>query len=168
MKRFLLSAFLVSALPASAVRAQTPMRFSVAGGMSLAIGTLGDVSDVGFDIGLRGETVRGREWGFRGDLTWDRFGARGPVDAYSYLGLAANLLHRHRGQLYEFGGLGLYNRKIAFRESGDNVSDSNLGMQFGVGLNFRSNNTFVELGLVNVFTERSNNAWFPLRFGVRF
>jgi hypothetical protein len=168
MKRLLLSALLVSALSASTAHAQTVMRFSVAGGMSPAVGTLGDVSDVGFNLGLRGETVRGGEWGFRGDLSWDRFGARGPVDAYSYLGLTANLLHRNGGGLYEFGGLGLYNQKIAFRDTGDNSSDTNLGMQFGVGLNFKSNNTFVEFGLANVFTEGSNSTWFPLRFGVRF
>jgi opacity protein-like surface antigen len=170
MKRLLLSAVVATfALAAPlAAHAQTTVRFSVAGGASPAVGDLGRASDVGMSLAFRGETVRGREWGFRGDLTWDRFGSTGVVDAYEYFGLAGNLMHRDNTPWYEFGGLGFYNQKVAFRETRNDADNLNLGMQFGVGYNFKSPRTFLELGIANVFTSGSNSVWFPLKFGVRF
>jgi hypothetical protein len=154
-----------------ATAAQTPVRFSGAAALALPIGDLGDAADVGFSLALRGEAkLTSPGWSVRGDLSWDRFSGKGVVDSYSYLGVAANLVHRDgAGRVYEFGGLGLYGSKTAFADALDH-DDTNLGMQFGLGLDFNTapHAPFVEFGLTNVFTSGGNSLWFPVRFGVRF
>lgn len=154
-----------------AARAQAPIRFSGAAALALPIGDLGDAADVGFNLSVRGEgRLSSPGWSVRGDLSWDRFGGKGIVDAYSYLGAAANIVHRgSAGRLYEFGGLGLYNSKTSFGD-GLNRDDTNLGLQLGLGLDLNPgpHTPFVEFGLTNVFTSGSNSLWFPVRFGVRF
>ena len=188
--RGLIVALFAVAVPI-ALRGQTPIRFSAAGGISLPVGDLGDGANVGFNLGFRGETTRGREWRFRGDLTWVRFGAK-PVfylaspdgfpcgypdcrsrrysSSYSYVGLAANLLHHETGRVYEFGGLGIYNQKLSINGLQGGYSNTNLGLQAGVGVEFNSPDlhSFVEFGLTNVFTSGPNALWFPLKFGIRF
>ena len=175
MRFRLLVAGLLAAAPLSfaprALRAQTPVRFSGAAALALPIGDLGDAADAGFSLALRGEGPLGSPgWSLRGDLTWDRFDGRGGVDAYSYLGVAANVLHRgHAGRFYEFGGLGLYGSHTAFVD-GLNHDDTNLGLQLGLGLDLNQgpHAPFVEFGLTNVFTPGSGSVWFPVRVGIRF
>jgi hypothetical protein len=154
-----------------AVHAQTPIRFSGAAALALPIGDLGDNADLGFDLALRGEgKLSSPNWGLRGDLSWDRFGGKGVVDSYSYLGVAGNLVHRAGGsRMYEFGGLGLYDSKTSFVNDA-NHDDTNLGLQLGLGLDLNEgpHPTFVEFGLTSVFTSGNNSLWFPVRFGVRF
>lgn len=155
---------------ASPASAQTPVRFSVIGGMSLPIGDLGNSSNLGLNIGVRGE---GRAiapgWSWRGDLGYDRFGGRNAVDYYSYTTVAANLVHRENGGTwYEFGGLGLYASTVAFT-SAVNRSDANLGMQLGGGLDLTSDHkVFLEGGLASAFTSGRSSLWFPVRVGFRF
>src|SRR5579862_9678098 len=110
------SALLLALASPAALRAQTPVRFSAAAALALPIGDLGDAADVGFNLALRGEgRLASPGWSVRGDLTWDRFGGKGAVDSYSYLGVAGNMLHRSGGsRLYEFGGLGLYGSRTGF------------------------------------------------------
>jgi len=164
------AALAMAAAPCAA-QAPTPVRFSGAAALALPIGDLGDAADVGINLALRGEGRIGSPgWSLRGDLTWDRFGGRGPVDSYSYLGAAANLVHRSGvDRLYEFGGLGLYGSKTTFTNALDR-SDTNLGMQLGLGLDLAPGPRvpFVEFGLTSVFTSGGNSLWFPVRFGVRF
>ncbi len=155
-----------------AAHAQTPVVFSGAAALALPIGDLGDAADVGFNLSLRGEGRIGSPgWSLRGDLSWDRFGGKGVVDSYSYLGVAANLVHRtSAGRLYEFGGLGIYDSKTSF-ENQLNHDDADLGLQLGLGLDLAPSGPhtpFVEFGLTSVFTSGSNSLWFPVRFGVRF
>lgn len=150
--------------------AQTPVRFSVVGGFSLPIGDLGNSTDMGLNIGLRGE---GRSltpgWALRGDVSYDRYDGRGGVNAYSYLGLAGNLVHRETGgRIYEFGGLGLYNSRVAFTSALDR-SDTNLGVQMGAGFELtRDNRVFTEIGMTSAFTSGRSSLWFPVRIGLRF
>jgi len=152
-------------------RAQTPVTFSGAAALALPIGDLGNAADVGFNLALRGEGKIGSPgWSLRGDLSYDRFGGKGVVDSYSYLGVAANLVHRTgAGRLYEFGGLGIYGSKTSFENQLDH-DDTNLGVQMGLGLDLNPgpHTPFVEFGLTSVFTSGSNSLWFPVRFGVRF
>ena len=157
-----------SAAPA---RGQVPIHFSGAAGVSAPVGDLGDASNVGFNLNVRGEAGMERTWGWRGDISWDRFGGRGTVDNWTYLGFAGNVLHRQAGPLYQYAGLGIYNEREGFHRPFVDVDQTNVGVQAGVGYNFsRSNrsNTFIEIGVVNVFTSGVNSVWFPLRFGVRF
>lgn len=163
-------ALAVSVAAPRAARAQTPIRFSGAAALALPVGDLGDAADVGFNLSFRGEgKLPSPNWFLRGDLSWDRFGGKGVVDSYSYLGIAANLVHRGSGRVYEFGGLGLYNSKTTFNDQ-LNHDDTNLGVNLGVGLDLNPgpHTPFVEFGLTNVITSGSNSLWFPVRFGVRF
>ena len=152
--------------------AQATVRFSGAAALALPIGDLGNAADVGYNLTLRGEgRLASPNWSLRGDLSWDRFPGKGFVDSYSYLGVAANLVHRSSaGRFYQFGGLGLYGNTTTFSNS-LNSSDTNLGVQMGLGLDLapsRNNTPFVEFGLTSVFTSGNNSLWFPVRFGIRF
>ncbi len=165
------SGFCVAAFVPRTAHAQTPVVFSGAAALGLPIGDLGNAADVGMSLAIRGEgRLTSPGWSLRGDLSWDRFGGRGPVNAYSYVGFAGNLVHHEQNsQLYEFGGLGLYGSKTSFVDAADH-DDTNLGVQMGLGLNFSPgpHTPFVEFGLTSVFTSGSNSLWFPVRFGVRF
>lgn len=171
-RTFSLAAFAALALGAAAApaAAQTPVRFSVIGGMSLPIGDLGNSSNLGLNIGLRGESrAISPGWSWRGDLGYDRFGGHNAVDYYSYTTVAANLVHRERGGTwYEFGGLGLYASTVAFTST-VNRSDTNLGVQLGGGLDLTSDHkVFLEGGLSSAFTSGRSSLWFPVRVGFRF
>ncbi|MEA3246386.1 MAG: outer membrane beta-barrel protein [Gemmatimonadota bacterium] len=164
-------AVLVASLTiAPAARAQTPVRFSVVGGLSLPIGDLGNGADLGLNLGLRGE---GRplapNWAFRGDVSYDRYAGHGAVNQYSYLAFAANLVHHEAARgMYEFGGLGVYNSRVTFSNALDR-SDTNLGMQMGLGFELTSDKrVFTEFGLTSAFTSGRSSLWFPLRVGLRF
>ena len=168
---FLTAALAAVAMAARPVRSQTPVRFSVVGGFSLPEGDLGSGADLGVNLGLRGESrAMSPGWSVRGDLSWDHYGGRGSVNAYSYTALAGNLVHHEpSGRVYEFGGLGVYNSRVAFTNTLDR-SDTNLGVQVGVGFNLaaRAPNVFTEIGLTSAFTSGRSSAWFPVRIGVRF
>lgn len=183
MKRSRLPALITLALVtlligASPVQAQksrvdppSPIRIGVFGGLALPAGDLGNAADLGFGLGFR---VEGRAhapgWGLRGDVSWDRFDGRGTVNAYSYTALAGNLVHRERsGRFYEFGGLGVYNSRVAFVDGFD-ASDTNLGMQLGVGADLTSvaPRLFAEFGLTSAFTSGRSSLWFPVRLGFWF
>jgi len=154
-----------------AAHAQTPIRFSGAVGLGLPIGDLGNAANLGYGLTFRGEgKLANPEWGLRGDITWDRFPGRAPIDNYSYLSLAGNFVHRMPGEsLYEFAGLGLYGSTTSFN-GGANVSTTDLGIQMGVGLDLSKgpHTPFVEFGLTSAFTSGANTLWFPVRFGIRF
>ena len=168
MKRLLLAAVAAFVVMPFAAIAQTPVRFSVGGGMSPAVGDLGRTAEVGVSLAARAEMANNRPWGFRGDLSFDQFGGRSSEPGNQYIGLGANMVHREKGALYEFGGLGVYNQRVHLRVPDSDVDNTNLGMQFGVGYNFKSPRTFVEFGVANVFTSGANSVWFPVKFGVRF
>lgn len=164
-------ALTLAALAPRAAHAQTPIRFSGAAALGLPAGDLGNTTDVGYSLSLRGEArLWSPEWKFRGDLSWDRFPGRGIVNAYSYLGFAGNMLHRSEGdRFYEFGGLGLYGGTTSFNNQ-LNQSATNIGAQAGIGFDLAPgpHTPFMEFGLTNVFTSGTNTLWFPVRFGVRF
>jgi hypothetical protein len=169
---FVTCALAVAVAAPRAARAQTPIRFSGAVSLGLPIGDLGNAADLGYGLAFRGEykLASSPEWAVRGDLNWDRFPGRSPVDAFSYVSLGGNFVHRMPGEtLYEFAGLGLYSNSTSF-VGGGSVSDTNLGLQMGLGLDLGKGprTPFVEFGLTSVFTSGSNTLWFPVRFGIRF
>jgi hypothetical protein len=150
--------------------AQTPVQFSGAVGLVLPVGNLGDAVNVGFSLALRGEGKFGSsDWGFRGDLSYDQFGGKAPINSFSYPSAAGNVLHRsHDSRFYEFGGLGLYDWRVS--APGGSNSELDLGLQLGVGYDITPgpHAMFLEFGLTNAFTSGSSSLWFPLRFGIRF
>jgi hypothetical protein len=154
--------------PTAPASSAGPIRFGLSGGLSLPAGDLGDAADAGAAIGIRAEgRLRAPRWSLRGDLALDHFDGRGGVDAYSYSSLAGNLVHREgNGRFYEFGGLGVYHARTSFIDS-FNRSDTNLGVQFGVGAEFttRAPRWFAEAGFTSAFTSGRSSLWFPVRVG---
>ena len=160
---------LAAPITASAQQQQQTIQFSTHAGLGAPVGRLGDNTNMGFNLGLRGEMPMNPKWGFRGDASWDRFGRRAASGSYSYYALAGNLTHYESPRLYEFGGLGVYRSEVS-GGSGLTANDNNLGIQGGVGLNMTADQlkTFVEFGLTGVFAQSTTNWWFPVRVGIRF
>ena len=157
--------------PRIAAPAPSSVQFALAGGLSLPAGDLGANADLGTSLDLRAEgRLRDPRWSLRGDLSWDRYDGHGFVNSYSYVALAGNLVHRERtNHLYEFGGLGVYNSRVEFVSSGTR-SDTNLGMQAGLGLDLNTGipRWFTEFGLSTAFTSGRSSVWFPVRVGFWF
>jgi hypothetical protein len=175
LHRILVAACALAAAAATphALRAQSDIRFSGAAAMAVPVGDLGNAADVGLSLMFRGERpISNSNWSVRGDLSWDRFAGRlGNVNSYSYLGAAANMVHRSRdSRVYEFGGVGVYGGRTAFNDD-LNSDNANVGAQMGLGvdLNPGPHTPFVEFGVTSVATSNSTSrVWFPVRFGVRF
>ncbi len=156
--------------PATAT-APAPVRFALAGGLSVPAGDLGADADLGVALGARAEgRLRDPRWGLRGDLSWDRYDGHSAVNSFSYVALAGNLVHHGgTGRFYQFGGLGVYNSHLRFVNGADR-SSTNLGMQAGVGaaLTRGSPGWFTEFGLTSAFTSGRSSVWFPVRAGFWF
>ena len=175
MLRFQMFAVAIGALAmtgplSTPAQAQSTIRLGLVGGLSLPAGDLGNSADAGPSIGLRAEGRLGPpRWSMRGDLSFDRFGGRGIVDSYSYSALAGSLVHREDGgHLYEYGGIGAYHARTEYTER-INSSDTNLGVQFGIGTEFGTRTRwFVETGLTSAFTSGRSSLWFPIRLGLWF
>lgn len=153
------------------VAAAAPVRFALAGGLSLPAGDLGADADLGIALGARAESrLRNPRWGMRGDLSWDRYDGHSAVSSFSYVALAGNLVHHGgTGRVYQFGGLGVYNSHLRFVNGADR-SSTNLGMQAGVGVALSRGNPswFTEFGLTSAFTSGRSSVWFPVRAGFWF
>jgi hypothetical protein len=151
--------------------APSPVQFALAGGLSLPAGDLGSDADLGIALGARAETrLRDPRWGLRGDLSWDRYDGHSAVSSFSYVALAGNLVHHGgSGRFYQFGGLGVYNSHLRFINGADR-SDTNLGMQAGVGVALSRGRPswFTEFGLTSAFTSGRSSVWFPVRVGFWF
>ena len=170
-RRLTLALLLVSAASVARAQQSTGLRMSGLAGVSLPVGELGVDANIGFNLGVRAEgRLSSPGWRLRGDLTWDRFSGLGGINAFSQLALTANALHQARAdRWYLFGGAGLYDTRISF-QNGLSRDETNLGLQFGLGLSrFAGNpNTFLEVGLTDVFVPHGTNVWFPVRFGFHF
>ena len=151
--------------------ATSPVRFALAGGLSLPAGDLGADADLGVALGARAESrLRDPRWGVRGDLSWDRYDGHTAVTSFSYVSLAGNLVHHGAsGRVYQFGGLGVYNSHLRFL-NGAERSSTNLGMQAGLGvaLSRGSPSWFTEFGITSAFTSGRSSVWFPVRAGFWF
>jgi hypothetical protein len=170
--RWFIPALVLGAIVATATRtdAQQPVRFSVVGGLSIPSGDLGRDAAIGLNLAMRGEgKPMAPNWSLRGDVSYDQYGGYGPVDRFSYLAFAGNLVHRGRGsRFYQFGGLGVYRSSTAFANASDRA-DTNLGMQVGGGVDLtRDKRVFAEFGLTSAFTSRRSSLWLPMRIGMRF
>jgi hypothetical protein len=164
------AAAVIGALTPANSAAQTPVGFSVVGGLSLPVGDLARSSDLGLNIGFRGEgRTMPSGWAFRGDMNFDRYAGNGTIENFTYVSFAGNLVHRTQsGRAWQYGGLGVYNSKVA-RTNAVDLSDTDLGVQMGVGFDMTTDRTvFAELGLTSAFTSGRSSVWFPIRVGLRF
>jgi opacity protein-like surface antigen len=128
---------------------------------------------------------------FRGDVSFDRFNAKEDISGtevtqegtFTAIGVSANAIYAFPQadasamlRPYLLGGLGFYNTKskvttsLGTVESSTEISDSNLGLQAGVGAEFALSgfSTFAEAKFVNVLGDGSSIRWIPISFGIRF
>ena len=161
---------------ASAVEAQSPIRFGIAGGLTLPTG---DDKDF-FDNGFHGQVMLG--FGMmalpvklRADLSYHSFGGKentlaDGADARVISG-AVNAIVGMGGigvKPYLTGGLGMYNQKVeAF---GEDVTETDFGINGGVGIEFSLTgmSTFLEARYVNIFSEGESTGIIPITFGILF
>jgi opacity protein-like surface antigen len=160
---------------ASAVEAQSPIRFGLAGGLSLPQSDLGNE----FESGFHGQVMLG--FGMmalpvklRADLTYHNLGLEGGgSDDLRIISGALNAIVGMGGigvKPYLTGGVGFYNSKF-----GDGDSENDFGLNGGVGLEFSLTgmSTFLEVRYVKIFVDDPEGEGFsaavvPITFGIMF
>jgi hypothetical protein len=160
---------------ATAAEAQSPIRFGLAGGLSLPQSDLGDA----FESGFHGQVMLG--FGMmalpvklRADLTYHSLGLEGGGDDdLRTIGGALNAIVGMGGigvKPYLSAGVGLYNSKF-----GDLDAENDFGLNGGVGLEFSLTglSTFLEVRYVKLFVGDDNGddvsaAIVPITFGIMF
>jgi opacity protein-like surface antigen len=164
---------MAAVMSASAVEAQSPVRFGLAAGLSLPTG---DDKDF-FENGFHGQVMLG--FGMmmlpvklRADLSYHSFGGKDNTlfadeDARVISGaLNANIGMGGIGvKPYLSAGLGVYNSK-----TGDFDGETDFGINGGAGLEFglTGMSAFLEVRYVNVFSEGESSAFIPITFGIMF
>lgn len=157
---------------ASVVEAQSPVRFGLAGGLSLPQSDLGD----SFKNGFHGQAMLG--FGMmalpvklRADLTYHSLGFDSDLvdEDLRVIGGALNATVGMGGigvKPYLTGGLGFYNSKF-----GDGDAENDVGINGGVGLEFglTGMSTFLEVRYVKIFVgDDASAAIVPITFGIMF
>ena len=163
---------------ASAVEAQSPVRFGLAGGLTLPQGDLSD----GLKNGFHGQVMLG--FGMmalpvklRADLSYHSLGVEdggilGGDDDLRVIGGALNAIVGMGGigvKPYVTGGVGFYNSKF-----GDFDAENDFGLNGGVGLEFSLTgmSTFVEVRYIKIFVDDEGGdfsaAVVPITFGIMF
>lgn len=157
-KTWLLTLALIAMLASSAVAAPGAIWVGVNGGIGLPFGDFRDVASTGFNLGLTGDYMMSGTWAIGGELGWHKFGGNDdleksqsalagvpveitiraiPVTAHAKYLLPAN----ESTAPFLKAALGLYNlnTKIDAGTLGDsNRSETNVGFQFGGGMNFKN------------------------------
>jgi hypothetical protein len=145
---------------------------SIAGGLSAPVSDLGDVADLGYNIGV-GVNFGGTRLpvGARIEGGLDGFGLKGSDESFRIVSGTANAVvnfSQRTDSPYLIGGLGIYNSKL-----GDFDSDNAAGINVGGGLRFPLGqlNTFLEARYHTTLSddERGGRLQFiPITFGVIF
>jgi opacity protein-like surface antigen len=159
-------------MSASAVEAQSPVRFGLAGGLSLPQGDLDNLKS-----GFHGQVMLG--FGMmmlpvklRADLSYHSLAFDGTAVGDPDLRVLSGALNAIVGmggigvKPYVTGGLGFYNSKF-----GDGTAENDFGLNGGVGLEFSLTgmSTFLEARYVKVLVEGNGNfAFVPITFGIMF
>lgn len=162
-------------MSASVAEAQSPIRFGIAGGLSMPQGDL----ENGLDNGFHGQFMLG--FGMmalpvklRADVSYHSFGLEGDGDDnFRVIGGALNAIVGMGGigmKPYLTGGVGFYNSKLA-----DFDAENDFGLNGGVGLEFSLTgmSTFLEVRYVKIFVgdddgEDFNASVIPITFGILF
>jgi hypothetical protein len=145
---------------------------SVAGGLSAPVSDLGDVADIGYNIGV-GIDIGGTRLpvGARFEGALNGFGLKGADEGFRIVSGTANAVvnfSQRADSPYLIGGLGIYNSKL-----GDFDSDNAAGINIGGGLRFPLGQltTFVEARYHTTLSDdqRAGRLQFiPITFGVVF
>ncbi len=178
-------------MSASAVQAQEitttrPFSFGVAGGLTVPVGDLGDVTSNGFNV--RGIVRWARPdlpINFRGELGYTGLAGKNISIGSTALdgpdtrifSAVANAMYTIRGTAlpeqgmrpYAIGGAGVYN--FDYRRGNVDTAGGTtaMGLNAGAGLRFRlaGLNSFAEARYHHVFSEQPTN-FIPISFGVLF
>ena len=166
---------------ASAAEAQSPIRFGLAGGLTMPQSDLGE----SFESGFHGQVMLG--FGMmalpvklRADLSYHSLGVEGEGgigfdddDDLRVISGALNAIIGMGGigvKPYLTGGVGLYNSKF-----GDFDAENDFGLNGGVGLEFSLTgmSTFLEVRYIKVFVGDDDGddfsaALVPITFGIMF
>lgn len=160
-------------MSASVAEAQSPIRFGVAGGISIPTGDGSDDVETGFHgqvmlgFGMIALPVK-----LRADVSYHKWsGKDGTLFAGIDQRVISGALNANFGlggigvKPYLSGGLGVYNSKVE-----DLDAETNFGINGGVGLEFSLTgmSTFLEARYVNVFTEGESTKFIPITFGILF
>ena len=173
MFRRLATAILGSALilvPIASSSAQTAL--TVAGGISAPVSDLGDVADLGYNIGV-GINFGGTRLpiGARIEGGLNGFGLKDFDESFRIVSGTANAIvnfSQRADSPYLIGGLGIYNSKL-----GDFDSDNSVGINIGGGLRFPLGqlSTFVEARYHTTLSDDQRGSrlqFIPITFGVAF
>ena len=166
---------------ATAAEAQSPVRFGLAGGLTMPESDLGE----SFESGFHGQVMLGfgamtLPFKLRADLSYHSLGVEGDggiiFDADDDLRVISGALNAIIGlggvgvKPYLTGGLGFYNQKF-----GDFDAENDFGINGGVGLEFSLTgmSTFLEVRYINIFVgdddgEDFGAALVPITFGIMF
>lgn len=160
-------------MSATVAEAQSPIRFGLAGGLSLPQGDLGESFKNGFHgQGMLGFGMMALPVKLRADLSYHSLDLDSDLidDNLRVISGALNAIVGMGGigvKPYVTGGVGFYNSK--FGEDADSAND--FGLNGGAGLEFSLTgmSTFVEVRYVKVFVEGDNSfALVPITFGIMF
>jgi hypothetical protein len=164
-----LSGILILA-PLTSAPAQTAL--SVAGGLSAPVSDLGDVADLGYNVGV-GIDFGGTRLpvGARIEGGLNGFGLKGSDESFRIVSGTANAIvnfSQRSDSPYLIGGLGIYNSKL-----GDFDSDNAAGVNIGGGLRFPLGQltTFVEARYHTTLSDEQRGGrlqFIPITFGVVF
>jgi opacity protein-like surface antigen len=168
--------FMTAVMSASVAEAQSPIRFGIAGGLSLPTGEDKDFVETGFHgqvmlgFGMMALPVK-----LRADLSYHSFGGKenpifDEVD-YRIISGAVNAIVGMGGigvKPYFTGGLGMYNFKAEL--DGEDFTETDFGLNGGIGLEFSLTgmSTFLEARYIHIFTEDEATQIIPITFGIMF
>ena len=159
----------------------------------MPMGDLSDAFNSGFNVTghLGYKPAMFTNLSFRADVGFDRFNAKGEISntavtqegTFTVIGVSGNAVYSFPQtdasalfRPYILGGLGFYNMKSEVTTTLGTVvsqvesSDSNVGLQAGIGAEFALSgfSTFAEAKFVNVFGDDASTRWIPISFGIRF
>lgn len=167
------------ALTATASAASAQIGLSLAGGPTVAMGALSDVTDMGYHAQLSaGLSVPLLPFGVRVDGMFTQFPETGEGGDFRVLSGSVNgvLSMPSIGITpYLIGGVGVYNSKWIEDENlghdhGEEASTTNVGANIGAGVRFALPGlaVFGEARLHNLFNEGEATRFAPISLGIRF
>lgn len=160
-----IAALLVAAVSSAATaQASGASRFSVNGGISMPMGDLDDITDMGFTFG-GSYAMMVSKLNMRIDADWTRHGLDGADGSFSQLGGTVNAIFAGSNGLHGLVGLGFYNQTIDIDGFG---SDSEADLAWNVGVGYGKGNWQVEAKYRSIMSEGDATNSLPIVFRWKF
>jgi opacity protein-like surface antigen len=165
------------AVPAAHAQQKSELTYGVSGGLTLPIGSIGDVNGTG--INLQGHATYAPSslaFKLRGDAGFwtlggksvNRSGVNFSTKSVRFINVTANAMYEFEGAKdattvpYVIGGVGIYN--------GSQGAGTNFGFNAGGGVTFRLSgfDAFAEARFHNILANGGSARVIPLSFGINF